>query len=111
MKLLLDENVPIRLLADLALFFPGSAHVVELGFESASDETLWNFARDNHFAIMSKDSDFHHRVLAFGAPPKLIYLRCGNTSTALLRDLLLTQVGRITKFLADEGASVLVVSQ
>ena len=72
-------------------------------------ETLWVFARDNGFAIMSKDSDFHHRVLAFGAPPKLVYLRCGSASTEVLGALLRANAERIVQFLRDESSSVLVV--
>jgi predicted nuclease of predicted toxin-antitoxin system len=57
-KLLFDQNLSRRLVPILAEQFPGSNHIVELGLDTATDREVWTFARDNGFAIASKDSDF-----------------------------------------------------
>jgi len=58
-KLLLDENLPHRLVSTLVAEFPGSSHVSEVGLSSSSDEELWRYASEHGFTIVSKDSDFH----------------------------------------------------
>jgi predicted nuclease of predicted toxin-antitoxin system len=54
----------------------------------ASDEKIWNYARDNGFTIVTQDSDFNERSLVYGYPPKVIWLRTGNTSTQNIGRLL-----------------------
>jgi len=39
-KLLFDENLAIRLVAELARDFPGSAHVRSVGLAPASDRAI-----------------------------------------------------------------------
>jgi predicted nuclease of predicted toxin-antitoxin system len=41
MKLLLEENLPRRLVPEIEASFPGSSHVVLLGLEAASDAAIW----------------------------------------------------------------------
>ncbi|MGH7137018.1 MAG: DUF5615 family PIN-like protein, partial [Pirellulales bacterium] len=90
MKLLFDQNLSHRLVGSLAVEYPASAHVRHVGLASASDPAIWNYARTNGFAIVSKDSDFEQRALLYGHPPKVIWLRLGNCPTlaaeALLRN-------------------------
>lgn len=81
MKLLLDENLSFRLVAQLAPAFPDSAHVDSVGLHAQPDSAIWDFARDNGFAIVSKDDDFRHLSFLHGAPPKVIWLSAGNAST------------------------------
>ena len=69
MKLLFDENLSPRLVADLTSEFPESLHFRDIGLERAVDESIWSYARDNGFVIVSKDSDFHQLSFLFGHPP------------------------------------------
>jgi predicted nuclease of predicted toxin-antitoxin system len=39
---------------------------------------------------MTKDSDFISLLEKFGSPPKVIWLTCGNTSNANLKNILST---------------------
>jgi predicted nuclease of predicted toxin-antitoxin system len=73
-KLLLDENLSFRLLGLLDPAFSGSTHVDSVGLHAKADRTIWNFARENGFAIVSKDDDFRHLAFLYGAPPKVILL-------------------------------------
>ena len=82
MKLLFDQNLSHRLVVLLAEEFPGSVHVRNLGLAAAADPVLWRFAAENGFAIASKDADFQQRALLLGFPPKVIWVRLGNCSTA-----------------------------
>ena len=75
MKLLLDENLPARLASSLAEVFPGSTHVTEVGLSSASDEEVWQFAREEGLTLVSKDSDFHQMSFLRGFPPKVVWIR------------------------------------
>ena len=70
MKLLLDENISPRLAEVLADIYPGSAHVHDCGLGSADDLAVWQYAKDNAFTIVSKDSDFQERSVVVGCPAK-----------------------------------------
>jgi predicted nuclease of predicted toxin-antitoxin system len=58
MKLLFDQNLSPRLPRLLEDLYPDSAHIRELGMRDATDTQIWEYARANGFAIVSKDSDF-----------------------------------------------------
>lgn len=88
MKLLFDENLSPRLVHLIAEVFPGSTHVNEIGLASANDESVWTYAYQHDFVIVSKDSDFHQRSFVEGSPPKVIWLRCGNCGTQEISEIL-----------------------
>ena len=64
MKLLFDQNLSPRLARSLADIYPESVHVREIGLRDASDDEIWEYAKNNGFAIVSKDSDFQQRSVA-----------------------------------------------
>jgi predicted nuclease of predicted toxin-antitoxin system len=82
LKLLFDENLSPRLVRAFASEFPGSSHVTSIGLAGASDQAIWEHAQAHGFAIISKDDDFRSLSLVKGAPPKVIWMRVGNASTA-----------------------------
>lgn len=55
--LLFDENLAARLVKALAVSYPGSLHVGDLGLAAAPDRTIWDYARANELVIVSKDED------------------------------------------------------
>ena len=69
MKLLLDENLSRRLVPFLQHEFPGSSQVTLLGLESASDQEIWNRAKQDGYVVVTKDADFQELSLVWGAPP------------------------------------------
>jgi predicted nuclease of predicted toxin-antitoxin system len=101
-KLLLDENLSRRIVPFLQAVFPGSSQVVLEGLEQAEDGEVWQFARDNGFVIVTKDSDFHELSLLKGAPPKVVWLRAGNGSKAEIVRLLLENAGAINVLATDD---------
>lgn len=106
MKLLLDANLSYRMLAELEPAFPGSAHVAGLGLETADDRELWDYAREHGFVLVSKDSDFDEFATLYGAPPKVIWLKCGNRPRGYIASLLLDHRGEILAFGTDRHATV-----
>lgn len=62
--------------------------VRELGLRDAKDHQIFTAARDADAVIMSKDSDFVVLLDRLGPPPRVIWITCGNTSNARLRQIL-----------------------
>lgn len=89
MKLLLDENLSRRLVPFLQPVYPGSTQVALIGLEQASDRDIWQYARDNDYVIVTKDSDYYDLSLLLGAPPPVIWMQTGNTDKAAVLGLLL----------------------
>lgn len=91
MKLLLDENLSRRLLAPLSQAYPGSSHVVTEGLQQALDIEIWDFARAQDFAVVTKDDDFTALSGLRGRPPCLVKLSVGNCSNEQVLQIPLTQ--------------------
>lgn len=105
MKLLFDQNLSHRLVQALRQEFPHSQHVREIGLKDAPDLAVWQHAATEGFAIVTKDADFHQRSFLFGHPPKVIWIRAGNGSTAMIEALLRHHRPDIEAFAVDpEGA-------
>ena len=109
MKLLFDENISPRLAEALTDVYPDSAHVDRCGLGSADDLAVWQYAKDNDFAIVSKDSDFQERSVLLGAPPKVIWLRVANCTSAEIEGLLRTALPAIRQFIQEDQESCLVL--
>ncbi len=110
MKLLLDENLSHRLLNIIEADFPGSAHVRNVGLQRAEDTRIWEFARENGYTIVSKDSDFHQRSFLYGHPPKVVWLRIGNGTTEQVAAALRRHVDDLRAFAQDQESAFLIVS-
>lgn len=110
MKLLFDENLSFRLERALATIYPGSAHVRTVGLLANPDTRIWQHAKDQGFAIVSKDNDFRQMSFLSGPPPKVVWLDVGNSSTDQICDLLRREQIRIETFDRDPETSLLVIS-
>ncbi|MEG3842777.1 DUF5615 family PIN-like protein [Microcoleus sp. herbarium14] len=60
----------------------------EIGLRDAEDTEIFEASRVQGVIVMTKDSDFVDLVDRLGAPPQIIWLTCGNTSNARLREIL-----------------------
>lgn len=110
MKLLFDQNLSHKLVRQLADLFPESVHVREVGLKEAGDPVVWEYARNNGLMIVSKDSDFHQRSFLYGYPPKVVWVRLGNCSTADVERVLRTNFETIQDFYEDISAAFLSLS-
>jgi predicted nuclease of predicted toxin-antitoxin system len=109
MKLLFDQNLSPRLTRLLADIYADSVHVREVGLRDADDSTVWEYAKLNGFAIVSKDSDFQQRSLLYGSPPKIIWLRVGNCPVSTIESLLRKYSVAVHTFGLDAGKSYLLL--
>ena len=109
MKLLVDENLPPRLIQDLADLFPDSTHVSSVGLDSTPDAIIWEYAKTSGFTFLTKDKDFASLSFAWGAPPQVILLQTGNCSTADLIQMIRNNVIRFSDFEGDTRRSLLVL--
>ena len=107
MKFLLDHNLSHKLVSRLADIYPGSTQTRLLGFARAADPEIWFHARTHGFVIVSKDEDFSELAVLRGAPPKVVWLRLGNCSTAAVEQLLRQNFASIAEFVADTERVVL----
>ena len=110
MKLLFDQNLSHKFVRRLADIFPNSVHVRDVGLKAAGDALVWEYAKNNDLMIVSKDSDFHQRSFLYSFPPKVVWLRLGNCSTADVERVLRTNFDTIKAFYEDKDASFLSLS-
>jgi predicted nuclease of predicted toxin-antitoxin system len=109
MKLLFDHHISRKLVAHLADLFPDASHVVFHGLDRADDMVIWQFARDNAYTIVTKDSDFNDVVTLRGAPPKVVWLRVGNCTTRELERIIRRNAISIGAFLNDATGVILEI--
>lgn len=90
MTLWLDAHISPALVPWLRIHFGIHAVAVrDLAFRDAEDSRIFAGAKTAGVVVMTKDSDFVALLDRFGPPPQVIWLRCGNTSNARLKQLFL----------------------
>jgi predicted nuclease of predicted toxin-antitoxin system len=104
-KLLLDQNISFRVANKLQADFPECSQVRELILENKTDREIWNFAKTENYTIVTFDADFYDLVTLFGHPPKVIWLRMGNTSSDHLIEVLQSHSEIIGSFVTDSNYS------
>jgi predicted nuclease of predicted toxin-antitoxin system len=68
--------------------------VRDLGLREATDRAIFLSAKAASAVVMAKDSDFVRLLEEFGHPPQVIWLTCGNTSNARLKQILTSALPR-----------------
>jgi predicted nuclease of predicted toxin-antitoxin system len=109
LKLLFDQNLSHRLVAKLRDIFPESTHTRFLHFKEASDEHIWEFARSNGFTVVTCDKDFADLSFLRGSPPKIIWVRIGNTSLKETEKIIRQHQESIEKFGIHENWRLLEI--
>src|SRR5439155_24857559 len=85
----LDAQLPPSAAAWITSTFGIEARAVrDLGLRDAQDPAIFQAARNAGAVVMTKDSDFVEMVRRLGTPPQVLWLTCGNTSNARLREIL-----------------------
>lgn len=93
----------------LEVEFPDCSHVTACGLERANDAAIWDYARRNGLALLSKDDDMRALVEAHGAPPRLVWLRLGNVTTQQIVQALRLNADAIRSFLSGTE-SIMIIS-
>jgi len=101
MKLLFDQNISFRVVKGLQTIFPLVKQIRELNLENSTDREIWEYAKREGYTIVTFDSDFYDLTLVLGIPPKVIWLRFGNTSTENLITILTENQSIITEFIEN----------
>ena len=60
----------------------------DIGLRDASDQEIFSAARQAGAVVITKDSDFAEQLYRLGAPPKIVWITCGNASNAHMKQLL-----------------------
>lgn len=96
MKLLIDANLSWRLIKQLEDHFPNSLHVKNIPLlYPSSDSSIWKYAQENNFILVTNDEDFLHLLMQKGFPPKIVLLRTGNQHNKYICDLLMKRKNEI----------------
>jgi predicted nuclease of predicted toxin-antitoxin system len=88
-----------------ATFGVAAVPVRDLGLRDALDSPIFTAARTAGAVVMTKDADFADLVNRLGSPPHVLWLRCGNTSNAILREMLSRELPTALARIAD-GESI-----
>jgi predicted nuclease of predicted toxin-antitoxin system len=76
MKLLIDANLSPRVAAELRQNDVDATHVVDLGLATASDSEIFDRAVQDHYVVVTSDSDFPMLLaLRRASNPSVIHLR------------------------------------
>ena len=105
MILLFDQNISFRIVKKIQDTFPNSKQIKELGLENYSDNEIWKFAKNKNFTIVTFDSDFFEISNLKGHPPKIIWLRTGNTTTENIVEILKLKEDLIKDFIENPSYS------
>jgi predicted nuclease of predicted toxin-antitoxin system len=85
----INENFPVRAFA-----------VRDLGLRNAEDDEIFLAAKKANVIVITKDRDFVDLLDRLNAPPKIIWLTCGNTSNARLKEILTASLSEALDILA-----------
>ena len=80
-----------------------------LGLQRAADIEIFQAARQANAIILTKDADFVDLLEQRGPPPQIIWLTCGNTSTAALQTVLQERLPQALALLRS-GESLVEIS-
>jgi predicted nuclease of predicted toxin-antitoxin system len=111
MKLLFDHNLSPRLVLILADLYPNSQHVFPLQMDRDDDRLIWDYALQNEYIIVTRDSDYNDLSLIRGFPPKVIWIRRGNCSTKEIEVILRSSTQDIHDFFQNPSLGILTLSQ
>lgn len=62
--------------------------VRDLGLRDAEDMEIFQAASTGNAVVITKDRDFVDLLERHGPPPRVIWIRCGNTTNPRLREIL-----------------------
>ena len=81
----------------------------DIGLRDGTDRQIFLEAKEQSTIVMTKDADFVRLLEDLGPPPQIIWITCGNTSNAHLRQLLRPALPRAVALLS-EGESLVELS-
>ncbi len=105
----LDAQLPPALARHLTERFGVEAKTLRsLGMRDASDREIFDAAKRDGADIITKDGDFVELVERLGAPPRIVWVTCGNSSNQHLKQVFETTFVQAQALLLG-GASVVEI--
>lgn len=112
MKLWVDAQLPPKLCEWLVSDAGVEAvHVRDLGLRTAEDPEIFEAARAADAVVMTKDRDFVELLYQRGAPPRVLWVRLGNTSNTNLQRVLGATLGTAMDLLSRGEILVEIASR
>jgi len=109
MMLLFDQNISFKVAKKIQDIFPAAKHLSDLKLEGAKDIEVWEFAKNNNYCIVTFDFDFIDISTLKGSPPKIIWLRIGNSTTEKIALRLQSDAKLIKDFLISHDTAFLEI--
>lgn len=110
MKIWVDAQLPPAIANWISQNFNVEAVAVrELNLREATDQEIFTAARNASAVVITKDRDFIELVNLRGTPPQVIWLTCGNTTNARLREILIQALPLAIRLL-ESGEVVVEIS-
>jgi len=106
-KLLFDQHFSYRLVNQLGDLFPGSNQVRLLGMARHSDSDIWYYAQYHGYVLVTRDEDLVELGILRGAPPKIVWVRIGNSRTSDVERLLRQSFEDIAELVASPERVIL----
>lgn len=97
----MDAQLPLALTDWLKAQGHAADHVSELMTLTASDQEIWNLAKDQSCIIVTKDRDFAIWATDRRSGPQVVWLRLGNATRRVLIDWLAPKWPQIEGRLTD----------
>ncbi len=108
MKFLIDNNLSYRLTGYLKSESIESVHIKNALSVFSEDIEIWEYARENNLAILTKDNDFNELSQLHSCLPEVIHLLCGNKSTSYIFNLIVSYKDEITQFVNTDSENCLL---
>ena len=100
-KILLDQNLSFKIKKEIKDIFSEVTHVSDTRLSDTNDLNVWNYAKINDYSIITFDADFIDISTIHGFPPKIIWLRMGNSTTFKIIQIIRNNQLLITEFISN----------
>lgn len=107
MKFLIDDNLSYRLVKKLKKQFPESKHVSDVGLDGADDLLIWRYAAEHGYVVLTQDGDFADLADIHGPPPKVVWVRIGNSKSTSVARLLKDNSEALLRFYSNKSNATL----
>jgi predicted nuclease of predicted toxin-antitoxin system len=93
----------------MSKFSVNAVAVRDLALREATDQKIFQAARRENVGFMTKDSDFVILLDRLGPPPQVIWVTCGNSSNARLKEILTSTLPKAIELL-NSGEQLVEIS-
>ena len=97
MKFLVDQQLPPALVSFLISKGHEARHVLELQLDQVKDALVWDYARRNDLALVTKDEDFADMVMLHPQEVAVVWVRMGNCRNEALLQVMERALPEIQK--------------